>query len=312
MSCGTTRPAPRFSDPLHCCRSVLREDPRRARRVEQGAGAFAQRRCQVGVRPLDALPSRPDESPSRRARSDDRGARPMLFAILEGCNLAGPSAPFQLCWGSSRPCRCSPSALRVTTDGPGFARSGWKAPGPPGTRCRAHGGEVQGDWQGVMLEADLRDLGGPDAARATTSPSRARRENLRSAPQARSSGNCPRVPPQQGLEGTVGSWIHVTRAGWLERRTSSRSRRWRARAPPYRTRTPPKRDRPLPASRDPQTPGRGSGSVHPTRPRVPVPPLRRSARVESARRTVLYRSRRPARGTLAPSAPLRVLGRSGD
>src|SRR3989454_6958878 len=44
-------------------------------------------------------------------------------------------------------------------------------------------------------------------------------------------------------------------------------------------------------------------------PSAPVDP----SRVESARRTVLYRSPegQPA-GTLAPSAPLRVLGRSGD
>src|SRR5207253_7454133 len=53
------------------------------------------------------------------------------------------------------------------------------------------------------------------------------------------------------------------------------SRRWRARAPPYRTRTPPKRDRRLPASPGTHRPRAvGLGSVHPTRARVPVPPLR--------------------------------------
>src|SRR2546429_4655750 len=42
----------------------------------------------------------------------------------------------------------------------------------------------------------------------------------------------------------------------------------------YRTRTPPKRDRPLPASPGTHRPRAvGLGSVHPTRPRVPVPPL---------------------------------------
>src|SRR5207247_1513175 len=72
---------------------------------------------------------------------------------------------------------------------------------------------------------------------------------------------------------------------------------------------------PTPARKpvDPRTPGRGPGVGPPDTtsspsPSAPVDP----SRVESARRTVLYRSPegQPA-GTLAPSAPLRVLGRSG-
>src|SRR5205823_2426632 len=63
----------------------------------------------------------------------------------------------------------------------------------------------------------------------------------------------------------------------------------------------------------PEPPERGPGVGLPdsnaSSPSAPVDP----SRVESARRTVLYRAPEGApTGTLAPSAPLRVLGRSGD
>ena len=55
-------------------------------------------------------------------------------------------------------------------------------------------------------------------------------------------------------------------------------------------------------------PGVGAPDTN-SSPTAPVDP----SRVESARRTVLYRAPEGApTGTLAPSAPLRVLGRSGD
>src|SRR5207248_4948752 len=58
----------------------------------------------------------------------------------------------------------------------------------------------------------------------------------------------------------------------------------------------------------PGTPGVGPPDTN-SSPSAPVDPYR----VESARRTVLYRAPEGApTGTLAPSAPLRVLGRSGD
>jgi hypothetical protein len=71
---------------------------------------------------------------------------------------------------------------------------------------------------------------------------------------------------------------------------------------------------PIPGRRAtaPATLGHGSGVGPPDTSAgssAPVDP----ARVESARRTVLYRvPEGPPTGTLAPSAPLRVLGRSGE
>src|SRR5437660_789670 len=179
MSCGTTRPAPRFRCPTSllpiCPSGRPTASPDALSKVR---GAFAQRRCQVGVRPSStALPSRPGRKPQPSSTIRTTGVRgPCLFAILEGMQ-------------SSRALRALPVVL------------GLVAPLPP----------------------------------------------------ARKPG-------------------------------------------------------------DPQTPGRGSGVGPPDTssspsPSAPVDP----SRVESARRTVLYRSPegQPA-GTLAPSAPLRVLGRSGD
>src|SRR5207249_9430694 len=91
---------------------------------------------------------------------------------------------------------------------------------------------------------------------------------------------------------TSGRWIHVTRAGWLEK-TDLESV---AQVASSHTAVPDSdttQARPPPARKpgDPQTPGRGSGVGPPDTssspsPSAPVDP----SRVESARRTVLYRS----------------------
>ena len=113
-------------------------------------------------------------------------------------------------------------------------------------------------------------------------------------------------------EGSSGRWIHVTRTGWVEKTdlesvaqvASSRS------AAPDSDTTETRPTLPKPAVA-PAT-GHGSMAGSPDTTAISSAPVDPS-RVESARRTVLYRSPegQPA-GTLAPSAPLRVLGRSGE
>src|SRR6266704_3227974 len=274
MSCGTTRPAPRFRCPtslLPICPSgspTARPDA-----LSNVRGAFAQRRCQVGVRPSStALPSRPGRKPQPSSTIRTTGVRgPCLFAILEGMQSSRALRALPVVLGLVAPLPLAAQArYRVTTDGAWFCQEpGGKRLARLARGAVLMGGEVQGDWQGVMLEG----------------------------------------------------WIFATsvgptpRAGWLEK-TDLESV---AQVASSRTAVPDSdttQARPSPArkSGDPRTPGRGPGVGPPDTtsspsPSAPVDP----SRVESARRTVLYRSPegQPA-GTLAPSAPLRVLGRSGE
>src|SRR5882724_4034008 len=317
MSCGTTRPAPRFKCPTSllpiCPSGRPTASPDALRSVR---GAFAQRRCQVGVRPSStALPSRPGRKPQPSSTIRTTGVRsPCRFAILEGMQ-------------SSRALRALPVVLslaaqaryRVTTDG------AWLYQEPGGKRLARlargavlMGGEAQGDWQGVMLEGWIfaTSVGPTPRAGYDLTVTRAPEENLRSAPAGALIGKLPQgFLLNKVVEGTSGRWIHVTRAGWLEKtdlESVAQVASSRTAVPDSDTTQAP----PTPARKpgDPRTPGRGAGVGSPDTtsspsPSAPVDP----SRVESARRTVLYRSPegQPA-GTLAPSAPLRVLGRSGE
>ena len=206
---------------------------------------------------------------------------------------------------------------RVTTDGAWFCQEpGGKRLARLARGAVLMGGEMQGDWQGVMLEGWIfaTSVGPTPRAGYDLTVTRAPEENLRSAPAGALIGKLPQgFLLNKVVEGTSGRWIHVTRAGWLEK-TDLESV---AQVASSRTAVPDSdttQARPTPARKpgDPRTPGRGPG-VGPadttSSPSAPVDP----SRVESARRTVLYRSPegQPA-GTLAPSAPLRVLGRSGE
>src|SRR5437762_13957076 len=81
------------------------------------------------------------------------------------------------------------------------------------------GGEVQGDWQGVMLEGWIftTSVGPTPRAGYDLTVTRAPEENLRSAPAGALIG---KLPPgfllTKVAEGTSGSWIHVPRAGGVD------------------------------------------------------------------------------------------------
>src|SRR2546421_687304 len=236
MSCGTTRSAPRF----RCPTSLLPICPSGRPTASPDAlssvrGAFAQRRCQVGVRPSStALPSRPGRKPQPSSTIRTTGVRgPCLFAILEGMQSSRALRALPVVLGLVAPLSLAAQArYRVTTDGAWF----YQEPGGKRLARLARGavligGGAQGDWQGGIPEGWVFTT----AARPTLAE--------------------PAVAPATG---------HGSMAG----------------------------------SPDPSAISS-----------APVDP----SRVESARRTVLYRSPegQPA-GTLAPSAPLRVLGRSGE
>src|SRR5207249_1263235 len=174
----------------------------------------------------------------------------------------------------------------------------------------------QGDWQGVMLEGWIftTSVGPTPRAGYDLTVTRAPEENLRSAPAGALIGKLPQgFLLNKVAEGTSGRWIHVTRAGWVEK-TDLESV---AQVASSRTAAPDSdttQARPTLVGKPAVAPATGHGSTTSppdttSSPSAPVDP----SRVESARRTVLYRSPegQPA-GTLAPSAPLRVLGRSGE
>ncbi len=199
---------------------------------------------------------------------------------------------------------------RVTTDGAWFYQE------PEGKRLArlargtiVVGGESRDAWQGVTLEGWIfaTSVGPTPRAGYDLAVTRAPEENLRSAPAGALIGRLPQgFVLNKVAEGTSGNWVHVLRAGWVEKAAVESLAQVASSDPDSGGPTPG----PRPGA--PATPGHSPGVGPPdtnSSPSAPVDP----SRVESARRTVLYRAPEGApTGTLAPSAPLRVLGRSGD
>src|SRR5207302_11145225 len=176
------------------------------------------------------------------------------------------------------------------------------------------GGESQDTWQGVTVEGWIfvTSVGPTPRAGYDLAVSRAPEENLRSAPAGALIGKLPQgFLLNKVAEGTSGNWVHVLRAGWVEKsavEAVAQVASTRAAAADSDTGGLTRGRR----TGGPAMPGQRPGVNAPdtsASPSAPVDP----SRVESARRTVLYRAPEGApAGTLAPSAPLRVLGRSGD
>ncbi len=146
------------------------------------------------------------------------------------------------------------------------------------------GGETRGDWQSVTLEgwifaASVGPAGRPGYDLAVT---RAPEENLRAAPAGALIAKLPqgfllgRLPG-----GDAGRWVHVTRAGWMERSALAAV-------------------------------AEAAGAAG-ARPAADSGAAADASRVAPVRRTTLYREPEGAPAALlAPTAPLRVVGRSGE
>jgi hypothetical protein len=206
---------------------------------------------------------------------------------------------------------------RITTDGAWFFQeAGGKRLARLARGAQVAGGDAQGDWLAVSLEGWIfaTSLGPTPRAGFDLAVTRVPDENLRSAPAGALVGKLPQgfLLTRVGGGGTD-RWVHVTRTGWVQkgdvepvaqvasaRAAAGDSDASLARPTPGRS--------PGDAG-TPETPGHRPGvSRGDTSGGAPDP-----NRVESARRTVLYRAPEgPPTGTLAPSSPLRVLGRSGD
>src|SRR5881296_4472881 len=225
MSCGTTRPAPRFRCPTSllpiCPSGRPTASPDASSNVR---GAFAQRRCQVGVRPSStALPSRPGRNPQPSSTMRTTGVRgPCLFAILEGMqsSRALRALPVVL-WLAPTPPLTAQARYRVTTDGAWFYQeAGGKRLARLARGAVVAGGDQQGDWQGVTLEGWIftTSVGATARAGFDLAVTRAPEENLRSAPAGALVGKLPQgFLLDRVVDGSNGRWIHVTRAGWVEK-----------------------------------------------------------------------------------------------
>jgi len=198
------------------------------------------------------------------------------------------------------PSLAAQARFRVTTDGAWFFQEpGGKRLARLARGAIVVGGESQDTWQGVTLEGWIfaTSVGPTPRAGYDLAVTRAPEENLRSAPAGALIGKLPQgFLLNKVAEGTSGNWVHVLRPGWVEKSAVESL----AQVATSDTGS----GGPTPAPR----PGVGPPDTN-SSPSAPVDP----SRVESARRTVLYRAPEGApAGTLAPSAPLRVLGRSGD
>src|SRR4029077_9798692 len=225
ISCGTTRPAPRLRWPT----SLLPIWPSGSPTASPGAlrsvrGARLQRRCHTGVSPSStALPSRPGRKPQPSSTIRTTGVRgPRLFAILEGMQSSRAIRALPVVfWLVPSLSLAAQARYRVTTDGAWFYQEpGGKRLARVARGAIVVGGESQDAWQGVTLEGWIfaTSVGATPRAGYDLAVSRAPEENLRSAPAGALIGKLPQgFLLNKVAEGTAGRWVHVTRAGWLEK-----------------------------------------------------------------------------------------------
>jgi hypothetical protein len=153
------------------------------------------------------------------------------------------------------------------------------------------GGEARGDWQGVTLEGWIFAASVGPAARAgyDLAVTRAPEENLRAAPAGALIAKLPQgFLLARAPDGGAGRWVHVTRAGWVERSALA----------------------PVAEAAGARPAGdSGAAAAAP----APAAPAADAVRVAPARRATLYREPEGApTAALAPTALLRVVGRSGE
>src|SRR5213596_1381425 len=222
MSCGTTRPAPRF----RCPTSLLPICPSGSPTARPDAssnvrGARSHRRCQTGVAPSSmALPSRPGRNPQPSRTIRTTGVRaPRRVLILEGmqCSRALCLIPVALWVGVAAPV-VAQQRWRVANDGAWF----YQTAGGKRLARLARGailiGAVKDDWAAVTMEGWIfaASVGTTDRDGYNLAVTRAPEENLRSAP----AGALVDKLTQGFLLSRVDTsdrWVHVRRDGFVSK-----------------------------------------------------------------------------------------------
>src|SRR6266508_69164 len=308
ISCGTTRPAPRF----RCPTSLLPICPsgRPTGRPDASSSvrdARSHNVCHTGVSPSSiALPSRPGRKPQPSSTTRTTGVRVLrLIVILKGMqvsqivpsllavlSLATSQAPPVASQGGNR--------YRVSVD------NAWFYQDVAGRRIARlargailPGGATRNDWMQVLLEGWIfsTSLGPSDRPDFDLLVTRSPNENLRAAPagplvaELSQGFGLKRAPPDSS-----GRWVHVTRIGWVQRSALAPV------ADIVATRT---------ADTTTDTSAAQGGQTPPPRGGAPTPID--SSRAQPMRMTTLYRvPDGPEAGTVATDTPLRVLSRNGE
>src|SRR2546428_4100699 len=309
MSCGTTRPAPRFRCPTSLLPICPSGSPTASPDALSGVrGAFAQRRRQVGVRPSSiAFPTWPGRKPQPSSTIRTTGVRgPCLFAILQGMQFSHAlralpvvcSFAPALVIRDARPAASLDTAVqaaaryRVATDGEWFYQ---EVTGKRLARLArgavVAGGDIKGEWIGVTLEGWIfgTSVGVTPRAGFDLAVTRAPEENLRAAP-----GGTIIAKLAEGFLltklGENGPWVHAARAGWVKRVALE----------PVVVANSRTADSDSEAAR--LTPGRRPGVPGGADTAGPAPD---PTRAQPTRRTVVYRAPDgPPAGTLTPPPPL--------
>src|SRR6266540_1544405 len=229
ISCGTTRPAPRFRCPtslLPICpsgRPTARSDASSSVR-----DAPSHSLCHTGVRPSSmALLSRPGRKPHPSSTTRTTGVCVLrLVVILKGMQVS-QITPVLLAVLSLATSRARPVAsqgggrYRVSVD------NAWFYQDVAGRRIArlARGailpsGATRNDWMQVLLEGWIfsTSVGPSDRPDFDLLVTRSPSENLRAAPagplvaELSQGFGLKRAPPDSS-----GRWVHVTRIGWVQR-----------------------------------------------------------------------------------------------
>src|SRR5882762_5058782 len=307
MSCGTTRPAPRFRCPtslLPICpsgRPTGRPDASSSVRDAPSHSA-----CHTGVRPSSmALPSRPGRKPHPSSTTRTTGVRVLpLVVILKGMQVSRitPVLLAVLCLATSqaRPVASQGgNRYRVSVD------NAWFYQDVAGRRIArlARGailpsGATRNDWMQVLLEGWIfsTSVGPSDRPDFDLLVTRSPSENLRAAPagpmvaELSQGFGLKRASPDSS-----GRWVHVTRIGWVQRSALA-----------------PVAD--IVATRTADTSQASDSQAVRTPAPSPQPPTPvDSSRAQPMRMTTLYRvPDGPEAGTVATDTPLRVLSRNGE
>src|SRR5713226_9495739 len=172
MSCGTTRPAPRFRCPTSLLPIWPAGSPTaRPEASSSVCGTRPQSRCHVGVAPSSmALPSRPGRNPQPSSTISTTGVRAarVLF-ILKGMQVSQVLRALPVVLGLARPLSAQ-ADLRVKTEGEWFyqepdgrrlarlargavvTEGGGGGGGAGGGGGGGGSGEARRDWVQVTLE----------------------------------------------------------------------------------------------------------------------------------------------------------------
>src|SRR3989441_9505400 len=231
MSCGTTRPAPRFRCPTSLFPICPSGNP--TARPEASSSVRAGRchsLCHTGVVPSSiAFPSRPGRKPQPSSTMSTTGMRVLRVAvILRGMQVSRivPSLLAVLSLATPSPRRGGAAAqsggrYRVTAD------NAWFYQDVAGRRiarlargATLAGGATRNDWIQVTLEGWIfsTSVGKSDKPEFDLLVTRTPNENLRAAPagplvaELAEGFGLKRATPDSS-----GRWQHVTREGWVQR-----------------------------------------------------------------------------------------------